>query len=213
MSNKKPTSRKERTTQTRRAILDAARELITEKGAHNLSLREIARRIEYSPAGLYEYFGNKEEIIQTVIGEGFQKFGSYMFAVPTDLPAEIYLRQLGLAYVTFALENPEHYILIFSRPQLQTDTFMASGYVADGTFQTLVGGLERAVEQGVLPESLDLEAASFGSWSMVHGMAMLLLTQMKQLQSDWKPMANEMLDNWFLGMTTHAWEKDKAKSE
>ena len=43
-------------------ILRAARELLLENGHDNFSLRGIARRVQYSPAALYEYFDNKDEI-------------------------------------------------------------------------------------------------------------------------------------------------------
>ena len=48
---------------TQQAILDAARAIIHEQGPDKLSMRAIADRIDYSPAGLYEYYGSKEEII------------------------------------------------------------------------------------------------------------------------------------------------------
>ena len=35
---------------TSRAILDAARELFVAEGYHNVSIRKIAEKIEYSPA-------------------------------------------------------------------------------------------------------------------------------------------------------------------
>ena len=44
-------------------ILQAAKELLLENGHDNFSLRGIARRVQYSPAALYEYFDNKDHII------------------------------------------------------------------------------------------------------------------------------------------------------
>jgi AcrR family transcriptional regulator len=51
------TPRQRRHLRTKDAILDAARQIIAEEGADNLSMRGIAERIDYSAAGLYEYFG------------------------------------------------------------------------------------------------------------------------------------------------------------
>lgn len=213
MSSTEPTTRQRRAVRTRQAIIDAARELITERGAYGLSLREIARRIEYSPAGLYEYFDGKEAIIQAVIEDGFQKFSVYMLGVSIQQPAEAYLRQLGMAYVQFAVENPEHYMLIFSRPELQNSNHSHNHYVSNATFQTLYQGLQRAVTEGVLPTSLDIDEASFGSWGIVHGMAMLLLTQLKDMEQNWEIVAVHTLDNWFLGLKTRAWQEDEKKSK
>ncbi|MCB0147914.1 MAG: TetR/AcrR family transcriptional regulator, partial [Caldilineaceae bacterium] len=64
------TPRTKRRLRTKQAILDAARAIIVEDGLPALSMRTLADRIDYSPAGLYEYFGGKEEIVAAVCDEG-----------------------------------------------------------------------------------------------------------------------------------------------
>src|ERR1700749_1317634 len=54
-----------------RAILDAARELFVEQGYQNVSLRQIAARIQYSPAAIYGYFPSKDDIFFALADEGF----------------------------------------------------------------------------------------------------------------------------------------------
>jgi len=48
---------------TRAAILDAARRVAGREGARNLSLRGAAAEAGFAPAGLYGYFGNKDELL------------------------------------------------------------------------------------------------------------------------------------------------------
>ena len=55
-----------------RAILDAARELFVAEGYHNVSIRKIAERIEYSPAAIYSYFPSKDDIFFALAEEGFR---------------------------------------------------------------------------------------------------------------------------------------------
>ena len=83
------TPRQRRQARTRQTILDAAVEIIDERGAEALSLREVARRADYSPAGLYEYFDGKEAIAAAVCDEGFARLALRMDAVPRDLPPTI----------------------------------------------------------------------------------------------------------------------------
>ena len=210
MTTATPSTRQRRAARTRQAIIDAARELITERGAHNLSLREIARRIEYSPAGLYEYFANKEEIVQAVVIDGFQRFASFLYAVPTDLPAEDYLHELGMAYVRFARQNPQHYMLIFSRPELQDMTHQDTNYVSAGTFQSLTNGVERAIAEGLYPPSIDVLETSFGNWSIVHGIAMLIVTQCQHMDIDWDATTDRLLRNYRVGLIANAWAAHEA---
>ena len=61
-----------------RAILDAARELFVAEGYHNVSIRKIAERIEYSPAAIYSYFPSKDDIFFALAEEGFR----LLFDVP-----------------------------------------------------------------------------------------------------------------------------------
>ena len=63
------TPRERRAQRTRDAILEAARQIIGKDGIDGLSTRGIADAIDYSPAGLYEYFGSKEEIIAKYMSE------------------------------------------------------------------------------------------------------------------------------------------------
>ena len=55
-----------------RAILDAARDLFVAEGYHNVSIRKVAERIEYSPAAIYSYFPSKDDIFYALAEEGFR---------------------------------------------------------------------------------------------------------------------------------------------
>src|SRR3954469_5946004 len=59
----------------RRAILDAARELFVSEAYHDVSIRKIAERIEYSPAAIYGYFSSKDDIFFALAEEGFHLLG------------------------------------------------------------------------------------------------------------------------------------------
>lgn len=51
---------------TRRRILDAARELITEAGFHPVSVEEVAARAGASRPTVYRHFGSKPELLEAV---------------------------------------------------------------------------------------------------------------------------------------------------
>ena len=51
---------------------DAARDLFVAEGYHNVSIRKIAERIEYSPAAIYSYFPSKHDIFFALAEEGFR---------------------------------------------------------------------------------------------------------------------------------------------
>ena len=53
---------------TRAEILAAARELLLEVGPEGLSLRQVARRADFSPAALYTYFPSRDSLIASLFG-------------------------------------------------------------------------------------------------------------------------------------------------
>ena len=98
--------RDRRRKETMREILVAARELLLEVGPEALSLRQVARRADFSPASLYNYFGSRDEIIAALFDESFQRLDAYLRRVPEHLPPERRVVELGLAYMDYARDNP-----------------------------------------------------------------------------------------------------------
>ena len=109
------TPREKRQARTRQEILDGALALIREDGPEKLSMRALAKRVDYSPAGLYEYFAGKDEIIDAVCAEGDRRLRHYLGQVSLELPPDAYFIELGRAYVQFALQNEAHFMLMFTR--------------------------------------------------------------------------------------------------
>jgi len=54
-------------------IIEAAENIIATDGIDSLSIRKIAKQIEYSPANIYHYFKDKEEILNVVMQKGYSK--------------------------------------------------------------------------------------------------------------------------------------------
>ncbi|MFN8441960.1 MAG: TetR/AcrR family transcriptional regulator [Caldilineaceae bacterium] len=189
-TNEELTPRERRYQRTQQAILDAALALIREKGVDGLSIRAIADRIDYSPAGLYEYYGSKEEIIEALCMQGLERFGRYLASVEPSLSAEKYMEALGLAYIDFAVKNADFFLLMFTLAPMQysqyinnTTSSAEENLNQDHAFMTLVHGVERCVAEGIFqlkPNFGVLEMART-FWSMSHGIAMLQLTVLQQM--------------------------------
>src|ERR1700745_2806093 len=90
----------------RQAILTAAGELFLEQGYERFSLRKVADRHGYSPTDIYIYFHYKDDLLFTVVDEGFVRFGQQLAAAAESQedPWERIIA-LGRAYITFALQN------------------------------------------------------------------------------------------------------------
>ena len=93
----------------RRSILDAARELFVNEGYHNVSIRKIAERIEYSPAALYGYFPSKDDIFFALAEEGLSLLGHQELAAePTADPLEDVRAMIWRLYA-FSKAQPQYF--------------------------------------------------------------------------------------------------------
>jgi len=70
-----PRSLKDRQRDEReRLILEAAEELLAEKGYHEMSIDEIAARVGVSKGTVYLHFPSKEELVLAYLGRGMRRF-------------------------------------------------------------------------------------------------------------------------------------------
>ncbi len=198
MSDIPPHERRQQ--KTREAILSTALELIVEKGPEGISLREIARRIDYSPAGLYEYFDGKDEIIQAACSEADDRLRAYLEAVPgADLSPGDYLLELGQAYLSFARQNPEHYQFLFIYRDLRSDFEIPEFenpedfYIPpDDTFMIIINAVQSATDAGAITAKPGFQTMeiSFSLWALGHGLASLE-ARMRGLPYDFEAIARE----------------------
>ena len=171
--------RKEREkTERRQAILAAAQRLFNEQGFEKVSMRNIAEAIEYSPATIYLYFKDKNELLFALQNQAFGQLAQAFESVFTiQHPAER-LRAVGHKYLEFAFEHPELFELMFimTGPMEAVEARgeekpWASGRAA---FDRVVQVMQQGMDAGVF-RCPDAESAALMVWSQVHGLAALFL--------------------------------------
>ena len=77
-------TRQERKQRTRRALLDAALELLEEQSFSSLSLRQVTRAAGIVPTAFYRHFDDMEELGLVLIDESFRTLRAMIRAVRTD---------------------------------------------------------------------------------------------------------------------------------
>jgi AcrR family transcriptional regulator len=155
-------------------IVSASTELIEEQGLAALSMREVARRAGVSHQAPYYYFADREAILGAIAEQGFRTLGEYVQrSVVEGDGAHAPIVAAGRAYLEFALAHPAHFRVMF-RPELvlteRHPNVSGEGVRACDTFYQIV---RQAVGAG-LP-ALSLDALFLLCWSVVHGLACLVL--------------------------------------
>lgn len=108
------TTRRERDAQKMKDdILAAAREISEEGGFESISIRKIARKIEYTPSIIYHYFSNKEEILDHLLESGYLTLTNALAqAKKRSTDPENRLRLMTRAYIEEALKIPEEFVIV-----------------------------------------------------------------------------------------------------
>ncbi len=179
--------RERRRARTAQAILDAALEIISERGIEALSIREIAHRIEYSPSGLYEYYTSKDEILDALVAQGFVLLTMQIERSLQDgSNAAQRLFDLSWAYLEFARQHSQLYLLMFNH------TFTQEGLIhtlAELDRNASYNLLRTCIQQGITsgefraPLNGDIEQLAYSIWAQLHGIAMLRLTRLSAIDN------------------------------
>jgi AcrR family transcriptional regulator len=159
----------------RRALLDEALATVRADGVDGLTLREIGARVGVSRTALYRHFADKRALLTAVATEGFRTLRHQLVTAWEEGgrgPAAS--EAMGVAYVRFAVANPSHYRVMFSRfidPQPREPELAAE---AGGAFQALVDAVAALQRDGTVRGDDTVLVARF-VWAVVHGVAMLAI--------------------------------------
>lgn len=170
----KPSTRRYQRNQ--QAILETARQMIVEQGAEQLSMRKLADALDYSPSALYKYVDSKEDLLTEIALQGLQELAEVLRAASEaqgSYPQKAFAT--GRAYLQFADENPQLYLLMFTSQGHVTDESIVEQAPVDEAFQVMIDLFHAGIEAGAFqsrPGYGALEMA-YHAWITVHGVVML----------------------------------------
>jgi AcrR family transcriptional regulator len=156
-------------------ILEAAHDLFLNKGFDQVSIRNIADEIEYSPATIYLYFKDKNEIFLALHDKSFKAFNAFTTDIFKIKDPFKRLTALGERYIDFALKHPQYYEMMFiiQAPML-CDTNKEQwpeGSKALDAVEYLMSDCKKA---GYF-KGQDVKVLAFVAWSHMHGICSLML--------------------------------------
>src|SRR4030095_14866160 len=123
---------------TRRAILDAAGELLATGGEVGLSIREVCARAGVTPPTVYHHFGDKAALVDRVVEDCFTEFDQEAATrTPPPDPVEP-LRGAADGYLRYGIARPTHYRLMFQQRPARPS---AAGLASYDRLRRLVAGI------------------------------------------------------------------------
>src|SRR5258705_633173 len=139
------------------ALLRSAAKPLEDQGIASVALRDAARRSGVSHNAPYRHFPDREALLAALAAEGFEMLGEAMRGHAG--------KEMGEAYVRFALAHPQRFRLMFGGvlPMAKYDQLQKA---AAATYRALLDAFKE------LPRP---ELAAAAAWSLVHGLANLKL--------------------------------------
>ncbi|MEU4575253.1 TetR/AcrR family transcriptional regulator [Nonomuraea sp. ATR24] len=139
-------SRVESAAATRRALLDAAADLLDGGGPDAVTLREVGARAGVSRGAPYRHFPDKDSLLTTVAAEALDRLAEQVRAVRADprQPPADRLRHALSALMTIGRRRPHLYRLMFTTPAGDPAAIQAATRAADRAmdeFLAVVGDL------------------------------------------------------------------------
>ncbi len=170
--------RKERDkVEMRERILNSAHQLFLDRGFEEVSIRNIAEAIEYSPATIYLYFKDKNEIFYALHGEAFKMFNQHMAGLAHIADPFDRLIAMGEEYVRFFEEHPKYYEIMFlTESPMDCEENQDKWQEGQKALQFLESILVQCQAQGRF-KGMDPQVLAFSIWSYMHGMCSLKLRQ------------------------------------
>ena len=102
-----------------REITEIARRQLATEGAAGLSLRAVAKEMGMVSSAVYRYFPNKDELLTTLIIDGYNAVGAAVEKAEAACPPEDYAgRWLAACRAVrgWALAHPHEYALVYGSP-------------------------------------------------------------------------------------------------
>lgn len=157
------------------ALVQAALDLIANKGPAGFTFAEAARSAGVSPAAPYRHFRDRDELLASVAQQGFELFEAQLAAAwddgRPDTPTAF--QRIGKAYLAFARENPAYYSAMFeSGVPIETNpALLLAGERAFAVIRLASERLAAMAPPGVPRPPAMMMALHI--WSMSHGIASL----------------------------------------
>lgn len=159
----------------RERILESAHRLFLGKSFEEISIRNIADAIEYSPTAIYLYFKDKDAIFYALQGEAFKVFNSYVAGVVAIKKPFDRLVKLTEKYIEFMFEHPKYYTIMFiMESPMNSDENSENWQEGAQTHRFLEDIVEQCKREGYF-KNVETKILAFTIWSYMHGMCSLTL--------------------------------------
>lgn len=177
-------------------LISKGLQLLNQEGYEGLSLRKVADLCGVSNAAPYNHFKNKDELILAITHEVVNSFtDSLNVAVqtyPNNPPMQIL--ELGRQYVGFMVENPDYLKFLFLSENDCPIVINHNGFSHEeiDSFSLFRNCAENYLAS-INSKTEDIAASTLSMWSLVHGLAVLLVNKSIIYEGDYLELVTKVI--------------------
>jgi len=168
------------------ACIQAAREVIAEKGTEGLSLRDVARKLGVSHQAPYRHYPSRDHLLAAIMQRCFEDFANHLDQASQSHTSDALLC-MGEAYMRYAAQHPLEYRLMFGTPWPEPAAYPEMVRHAVHAFDLLRNQLLQHLQQHASAPQSDMlallaqaELQALFIWSALHGMASIQQSNVMQ---------------------------------
>jgi AcrR family transcriptional regulator len=184
--------------EVRLALIEAAREVLSEDGYEGLTIRRVAERAEYGLGTVYSYFSDKDDLLYALVRDDFNRLNERLRAIRDTHKGVDAVREILLSYVRMGLERPRSYEIMFMRrPRL------AGRNVEDESEDHAYAVFRRCIVACIKAGQFrpaDPDVLAQGLWASVHGVVSLTITLVDVPWSDPMTIAEHVVEAELRGL-------------
>ena len=176
-------------------LIEKGIEIVNTDGVQSFSLRKAAAACKVSHAAPYSHFHNKEELLNAMqlhITERFSK--TLETAVAENKKPAALLKKLGIAYVSFFIDNPAYFQFLYSSSDIKVDLTLSvpdeENYKPYILYKNSILSL---LKQTKIPKKKQNDIL-ITIWAFIHGLTALAAMKNVHYDKNWKEKITDFMD-------------------
>jgi AcrR family transcriptional regulator len=190
--------------EVRGRIVEIAQKIILEEGIVALSVRRVAKEMDYSAPIIYHYFRDKTQLLSCAVQEGYQRILESVKQPDPGLPPDEVLRLSFRYFIESAMLVPHAYksfILNYTSGLLAEEHVLTgSGESASLTLAKIIDLLEAGVKAGIFAPC-DVSLTAKVCWITMFGLFHRLIVEPDVPVDEREALINRHLDVMIRGIS------------
>ena len=176
-------------------LIEKGIEIVNTDGVQSFSLRKAAAACKVSHAAPYSHFHNKEELLNAMqlhITDRFSK--TLETAIAENKKPAALLKKLGIAYVSFFIDNPAYFQFLYSKSDIKVDLTLSipdeENYKPYILYKNSILSL---LKQTKVPKKKQNDIL-ITIWAFIHGLTALAAMKNVHYDKNWKEKITDFMD-------------------